>query len=327
MQAKTKSSTIVANSEHEMAAILTTSANRMDDITQKQRKSRTAEGPTRSRLVLIPGEKIIHRGVVIMNTQLLDLLRKDLSRTREMDDRTAMALSQRLDVENPLDAFTPVKMACLEEFEQEILISPMFTPGPEDRHQYEAALSPKGTNMLEQDKMVSTLIQEGIQATLQYCGNTVRMPIPEVVMSRYVRLLYLDRSVPEDVAQMLVDLAKTEKDRHWALSLARKPVWKSEGTLDVLVQVLEAMRQRTSFSIDKLSFLSDFVRTYRCCGLQRLIHSLENLVESYQTETSHPVFSDTLEDYQVNSIKSEYCGERVKAYRLKMAHALLADLR
>lgn len=316
-----------SESQESVLSVMSTSSTQIHYIGQKQGREGVAAGDGQPSIFLLSGEKIKQRGAVIMNTQLLELLRKDLTRPRELDERTASALSQRLEVENPLDAFTPVKLACLEEFEQEILISPLFTPGPEDRQNYEAALSPKGAGMAEQDRMVASLVQEGIAATLQYGGATVGMTIPEVVLSRYVRLLYLDRSVPDDVALMLNELATSEKDRHWALSLARKPVWKSEGTLDVLVQTLEAMRRRASFSIDKLSFLSDFVRTYRCCGIQRLIKSLENLVEAYQTETSHPVFSDTLEDYQTNSIKSQYCGERVKAYRIKMAHALLADLR
>ena len=255
---------------------------------------------------------------------LLTIVRQRLIRPRVLTTRLAGALASTFDAEDPLANMAPNCLESMEPYEVEILLSPLFTPTDEDREYCEPGLPLTGISAQESTWIIDTLAKEKNGCKLEFGDSRCQPILPEVIIDRFVRLLGLERPVaPLAVSQLGASLSG--KDRFRAFSLARRAVWQGKFAKNLLEPWLSATQIKNSFSPDKMQFFSDFVRTYRPGKVAELQEALANLVESYRLDENHPVFNERLAEYQTGSIRSEHCGESVKAHRLAMAHGILAD--
>ncbi|MBF0625159.1 MAG: hypothetical protein HQL82_10180 [Magnetococcales bacterium] len=261
-----------------------------------------------------------------MDQALLDQIRISLQTVRELDTRSAAKICARLGGTQPLEGLASrATLEHLEDWEQEGLLSLIFTPAEADRVPFEAVLPPEGVPGEMTRLLASRLVAEGVTATVRHGLEETRMWVPPVVIERWVRLLHLDCAIAGAALEPLAGLAEGEL-RLRAFSLARQPVWHRDGNGDLLLELLGVMSGASGEKVDKLEFLTAFVNTYRPQSLAHLVQELVNLVESYRAEEG-PIFNQRLEDAQALHIPSQQCGEQVKAYRLAMSHALLKDLR
>ncbi|GAB0056699.1 hypothetical protein SIID45300_01010 [Candidatus Magnetaquicoccaceae bacterium FCR-1] len=257
-----------------------------------------------------------------MNIDLLDIVRGQLRRTRTPP-------SSRIDLPLNAEESEPGKatgaILKMDEYEQELLLSPLFTPVQGDRAECEAALAPAGLSLEAQGAMLATLASETLSCPVRVGGHTGYLPLPEVVVDRYLRLLGLDRPVDEGVATA-IDQALTGDARHLAMSLARRPVWSGPAASDLLRRLVSHWARLGTLSDVRLAFLTDFVRTYRCRTEPELIRSLRSLLESYRIDPDHPYYQNpALEEKQAESIRSHQCDETVRLHRVSMAREILED--
>ncbi|MBF0612711.1 MAG: hypothetical protein G8345_12965 [Magnetococcales bacterium] len=263
-----------------------------------------------------------------MNEKLLELLRRELTKTRFLLQQDAMHIANRLSVSDPLDGLCQDKLGELEEYEVEILISPLFTPNLEQREVFENVLNDSGTDAEELKQIMSILVAENTACPVE-CGDSTRpLIVPEVVISRYLRLLHIDSPIPGKIADTLRKLTEPEAHRRFrprAFSLARMPTWAGSKRRELLEDYLSLLDKRRSFNIHKLCFLTEHVRNLRPVKESKLIRSLSELVESYEMNDSQPVFNEQLEGFQTHAIPSQYCGIKVRNYRVTMALAILED--
>lgn len=259
-----------------------------------------------------------------MENALLEQLRKDLSRPREISDRNAAALMSRLGLERALGAFARERLDGQEEFELEILFSPFFTPCQEDRFAYEAFLPDAGVPRDELTDLPAQLAGEELVCSLEEGGERIEVVLPEVAIERYLRLLHLDRPVETSVADA-IRAHVPDENRGAVMSLARVGDWSGEEARGVMREVLAAMDKADSFTLDKMIFLTEFIRTHPPHGLADLAGELDRLLDAYKKDENNPVFNEQLEEFQTGAIRSEHCGDRVKAFRLARAAELLRD--
>lgn len=263
-----------------------------------------------------------------MNNKLLELLRRELTKTRFLLQQDAMHIANRFSVLDPLEGLCQDRLKELEEYEVEILISPLFTPNLEQREIYESVLGDNGSDPEEMKQIMNVLVSENTACPVE-CGNSVRqLVVPEVVISRYLRLLHIDSPISQKVADLLRKLTEPESHRRFrnrAFSLARMPTWSGGKRRELLESYLAIIEKRRSFNIHKLCFLTEHVRSLRPIKESKLIRSLSELVESYEMQDSQPVFSEQLEGFQAHAIPSQYCGIKVRNYRVTMALAIMED--
>ncbi|MBF0369943.1 MAG: hypothetical protein HQL52_10845 [Magnetococcales bacterium] len=261
-----------------------------------------------------------------MNMDLLNAVRAQLTTPRSMRAKVASTISTTLSVTDPIAGLSEDRLATMEEYEQELLLAPLFTPGMEERVELEPHLPGSGLSLDETNDLVTTLAKEQLSCPLSFGQEEGILALPEVVLERFVRLLNLECQIDPGVAERLNRLVKSE-ERHRAFAQARRRVWQNKRNIALLTEALTAMEENNAYQTDKLIFLSDFVRGYRPTTLSSLVEQLENLVDSYQKDEEHPVFDEQLAHYQSKAIASRHTGNQIKAFRLAMAHSFLADLR
>ncbi|MBF0438933.1 MAG: hypothetical protein HQL93_07405 [Magnetococcales bacterium] len=256
-----------------------------------------------------------------MITDLLPIIRSQLKRSKSLT-----RINVALNAEDSLPGQASGPLLKLEEYEQELLLSRFFTPDHEDRAACEPVLPVEGLAVDEMERLIGMLAAETLSFPVVQGVETGFCPLPEIVMSRYVRLLGLEFSVDPRAAQWIATMFSGQ-ERYQAMALARRPVWHPFAMAALLVRCLDVMTTSVSGSVAKLDFLTSFVRTYRCEQEKDLIRGLSSLVESYRIEQEHPTYNPRLETKQAESIRSSYCDDTVKQFRLAMARELLADFK
>ena len=259
---------------------------------------------------------------------VVNIIRGQLLRPRSVSVRVGGTVCGMLGVEDPLDGLSLEVLSACEPFEVELLLSPLFTPVPPDLEACEAALPAAGLTAAAVEGVVAALTVANLFCPLSYGHREQAVPVLEVVIDRYVRLLHLTAGVPALLLPLLesIQLGEEDETRVTLFSLARRPVWHAENRARLLERVLQAMLERGSYQVDKVRFLTDFVGSYRPAGEVELLHALTNLVDAYHRDHEHPIYNQQLEHYQGGNIRSNSCGADVRARRLAMAHALLTDL-
>ncbi|MBF0191163.1 MAG: hypothetical protein HQL99_08535 [Magnetococcales bacterium] len=256
-----------------------------------------------------------------MTPDLITRVRDQLKQSRTLPSRIELPLN----AQDSLPGQATGGVLKLEEFEQELLLSSMFTPGQAERAACEPVLPRAGLGAAEVAQLIATLAGEVPCFPVTSGQRSGFCPVPEVVVARYVRLLGLDQPVFAE-AYEVIDSRLTGADRDWIMSLARRPVWQTPDRGALLSLVLRVMADGSAITTDKMGFLTDFVRTYRCVTEPELIRSLKSLIESYRIDADHPTFNNpALEDKQGESIRSHHCDEAVRRHRVAMAREILED--
>jgi hypothetical protein len=258
------------------------------------------------------------------NQELFDVVQGLLISTRMLTAKIASTITTELEIDDSVVALGSARIAELEEYEVELLLSPLFTPSNADRACCEAALSPSGINSEALQSLQDELCRADISCPVVYGLDRGSLLIPPVVIERYVRLLGLTASISEHIVELLEQVVGVEQ-RNQAFSLARRPVWKRSNSCDLLADCLGKMVQKSSFSTEKMDFLTSFVRTYRPAESGVLLASLNNMVAAYARDKDHPVYSRNLAKKQENSLMPISCSKEVRANRIAMADALLVD--
>ncbi|MBF0147724.1 MAG: hypothetical protein HQL84_16930 [Magnetococcales bacterium] len=259
-----------------------------------------------------------------MNNALVNIIRGQLTRDRFLSARNAGAIATHLNVEDPLLGLKPGVLKHREEFEVDLLVSPLFTPSMEDRAECEPSLPLEGISSAMEREIIAQLAPQELQCKVIFGDGSVMMTLPEVAIERHVHLLRLTVAVSAEVKDRLGRLL-TGQDLSLGMSYARSQIWIQIPNL--LEPCLTSMTEKKDFTLEKFGFLRDFVRTYHPKDMASLVQSLKNLVESYRIGNDRPVFNQQLEDHQATAIRSAHCNEDIEKYRVQMANALLADFR
>ncbi|MBF0125774.1 MAG: hypothetical protein HQM02_01040 [Magnetococcales bacterium] len=261
-----------------------------------------------------------------MSADLLPIVRVQLKRPRTVPTKLDAVLGGMLNIRDSKPGEAPGgPLFKMEEYEQELLLSRFFTPEDKDRAACEAALPDAGLTREAMETLSSALISESLSCPMVTGVRSGFCPIPEVVVVRYVRLLGLEAPL-DPRAAFLIGVNLTGEERLLARSLARRPVWRETGREGLLPACLDSLAARLGVSAVMLDFLTHFIHTYRCCTLADLRRGLASLVESYRIDSEHPTYNPRLETSQAESIRSHYCDESVRRFRVAMAREMLAVL-
>ncbi len=166
----------------------------------------------------------------------------------------------------------------LESYEQDLLLSPLFTPDFETRLKFEPAL---GESWLEGDEALDLqkrLVGRGLRLALLHEADRIEFPLPEVLTERFLRLLHLTAEVP------LEELSAIGPQDAEARCHLRDDAWRRPQSRKLLGWLLPAaLRVRGEFP-GVLGFLTDFLRSHRPNSAEECIEFMKNLEEALETD-------------------------------------------
>lgn len=255
---------------------------------------------------------------------LQDRIRADLAAVRPVTPQVSRHLQSHHGI-SPGDeaSFLESRLPLLEEYEVELVLSPLFTPTQEDQARVSQLLSDPPPSAAAVEGLVERLENQGIEAVVQCEGASVRIALPPGIIRRYVRLLNLAERVLPPVRSAAEAFPPPLRDR--LLALARTETWRAPARQTILAAFIEAFVRRSSFDEEKIGHLSQIVQTTRPERLGDLAGPIESLVR-VTTPPSGPRFFDVQIEDRYAEGATEGFGEKKTLPPNERIHALAADL-
>lgn len=270
-------------------------------------------------------------------SKILLLLAEDLTRERLLGDQVVTYLADHHQAgEAQLPQFFETTLPTLEDDAVDLAFSPLFTPTLADRARYMPLLGETTLSDEDLHQFVAALAQKNLRVPLVTgVGQHLEMPLPEVMLHRYVTRLFLNRPIAPGAYGAIQQCVPVE-DHPVACVLARESVWQKPDRARLLEKFLTTFSRRGSYSLEKLQYLTDFFRTYRPANPEQLREQLQRMIESCQSDLARVCgrsFHDTqLKDKYVVREEGNHGPEHeaqasVTYLRLMtLARALQADL-
>lgn len=238
-----------------------------------------------------------------MSGRLLERLGSDLARRRVLSPQVRRHVSSTYGVaDDTVREFFASRLDELEEFQIELLLGPLFTPTLEDRAGYVAALREEVPDEAQVDEYVRTLEAERLTWALEISGEEdVQVKVFDVLVARWVRLCELT-SAPGAALAGAVARAVPGDDQDLALAVLREPAWRDNDKRNWLVEYLQTAATRQSFSMQKLEFLTDLVRSQYEARTERMLELAQKVLEErrsqwLETGSAKPFFARHIEEW------------------------------
>lgn len=220
------------------------------------------------------------------NEVVYELLKKDLCAPRVLLEQVLTYINDQYGYPGTeLANFFSEKFPTLEDYEVDLAFSPQYTPTEHNRLEYIPALGGHHFSVSELALLKNRINELRLQTAFTTPDNDtpVTVPVHEVFAERYINLLKLDQKLPEGLYPKI--LALTPRESHNEVNLfARDDVWHNEQKRLILEAFLAISHALGNFSTMKVSFLTNFVRTYRPASLMDMERLLDSLIKSCQVD-------------------------------------------
>ncbi len=271
---------------------------------------------------------------------IYDRLKADLVAVRRLPEQVVSEITDRHNVTpEDLPAFFDTTFPTLEDYQVDLILSPVYTPTQDNKLSFASLLREAFISTEQVSEWTKQLESEALVATLQAPnGLEIKLPLHEVSIDRYVRLLGLDRPISADVHIAIEE--DTPAEDYMRLNwLAREGVWSGSERGNMLVAFLKVFKVRKTYSAAKVEFLTDFLRTYRPSGLFDLARQFDSLIASCESDLEglagrafhDPQLKGTYSDselahYQTDKVRQHYQSMITMAQELKEDYHQLAQI-
>jgi hypothetical protein len=232
--------------------------------------------------------------------KLLETLAADLERPRELSPRVLNYIGGNYNVEHDaIGTFLIEELPKLEDYELDLILSPVFTPKLSDQAVFAEILGPDRVGREEWPALVQQLIARPTCAqlvTLDGVGHPVTLR--EVTIERYVHRLRLEATIPESVFRLLQQLPVA--DQPMLKAIARRSVWENSNAVAILESYLLAAVKRDSYTLGDALALLELMESRKPNSLSDLIEHIPSWLDAlrHQIEVAagpKPFFSQDIE--------------------------------
>jgi hypothetical protein len=195
---------------------------------------------------------------------LVDILAAQLERPREITVQVADYLNGNYDVDrDAIGAFLTERLAELEDYEHDLILSPLFTPKLSDQAVFAEFLGSKSVPPDEWPRLIRDLAARPTLASFVTSDKKVhRIPLREVSIERYVHRLRLDGTVPETLLG-LIERVEPAVDRPSLKAVARRAIWESGARREILERYLSSAGRREGYRLSDAIHLLALVESYK----------------------------------------------------------------
>jgi len=257
---------------------------------------------------------------------LIEQLANDLSLERELIPQVAHYMLAHYEVlSEDVPKFLTERSGHLEEYELDLIFSPLFTPTLDDIERYIPLIEAHPVAEASLDELVDSLHALKLSAHFSDGFAKVVIPMPRVLILRFVRLLQLTVPLSRSIAD-LIDQHAVSGDCNRIKALARNRGWRRIQKEALLTEYLNGLPEDRPLTAQRFAFVTDFVASYRPKTLEHLAEQLAHMVESYRTDKDKYVYNEQLEDAQLGRTNSRHCSREIRDFRVNMASEVRRDL-
>ncbi len=215
----------------------------------------------------------------------VDAVAAELERPRPLLKQVVDHLASHYSVSrDEQGAFFASQLEALEDYEVDLLFSPLFTPTLPEQAAFSELLDWQTLPAAEWPRLIRLLAERPTVARLTTeDGLTHAIKLREVSLERFVTRLNLDVVIPDPLAKLLHSLPPAE-DRALLKALARRIVWNREPRRAVLFRYLLAATSDDFYSRSDLLLLLKVMETYQPKDAADLLARIPHWQEVLKTE-------------------------------------------
>ncbi len=235
-------------------------------------------------------------------TNYVEAIAAELERPRPLPKQVSEHVSSHHSISrDEVGPFLENELEKLEDFEVDLVLSPVFTPALADQAVFSELIDRSPLPKDEWPELIQRLAaRPTIARFVTEDGKTHSVRLREVAIERYVTRLNLDVRLPDALGRMLRTLAPAE-DRPWLMALARRAVWKSEARREILFRYLLSSTSDNFYRRDDLAVLLKYAEAYRpesaADVVGRIPHWQEVIKKEIMTAAGpKPFFADRVQE-------------------------------
>ena len=230
-------------------------------------------------------------------SKLIETLVEELERPREVPPQVSDHIWGTYEIDrDAVGDFLDSKLTSLEEYEQDLILSPLFTPKLADQALFAELLGKGSVPKTEWPALVQQLAGRPTRTQFFISDKELHtVTLPEVILERYVYRLRLDGTISEPLWHLLKQEAFAA-DRPIFKAIARRAIWESDARRNILATYLTAAGRHNFYhsgdGIRLLRFAEDYKPRDVAGLMQRILQRQEALRKEIETaDNPKPFFS------------------------------------
>lgn len=170
---------------------------------------------------------------------ILEVLAAELERPREITAQVRNHLTGTYGLtREAIGPFLAGELPKLEDYEIDLILSPLFTPTLDDQAVFAERLGRDSVPVEQWPEWIAHLVARPTRAPLvTEDGQTHSLALRAVTVERFVRRLRLDATIPEPLFKLLTTYPSAS-DRPLLKAIARRAIWTREARREILVRYL-----------------------------------------------------------------------------------------
>jgi hypothetical protein len=237
----------------------------------------------------------------------MEALATELERPRELKSQVVRYLTGNYGVDgDSVGAFLVHDLPNLEDYEIDLILSPVFTPGLADQAVFAQLLGSESISRERWPAIVRELAARPTRAQLITSdGEPHSIPLREVTIERYVHRLRLDATIPQSL-QPLIELTPVA-DHPMLKAIARRAIWESEGRYKILLRYVTVTIGLKQFDLQKVLALLNTVENYKPADTADVLAHIKQWQEALRKQVE--VFG-AAKPFFMQQIQEMHGGER-----------------
>jgi hypothetical protein len=233
---------------------------------------------------------------------LLETLARELERPRELSARVLNYISGNYEVDpGAIGAFLVEELPKLEDYEIDLILSPVFTPKLADQVVFAELLGGDSVPQEQWPNLIHELVTRPTRALLiTLDGRSHDVPLREVTLERYVHRLRLEGTIPKSLFER-IEHTSPSVDQPTLKAIARRAIWDGASRREILIRYIEHAADQGVYSLSDAIGVLDIVESHKPAGLTDFKAWLPARKEALQGQInvgSHgkPFFSPRIEE-------------------------------
>jgi hypothetical protein len=216
--------------------------------------------------------------------QLVETLIAELERPREVTAQIFKQLDGSYGVErDAIGEFLAEELPKLEDYEHDLILSPLFTPRLADQAIFAELLGIASIAHKQWPVLVRDLVQRPITAHLVTEADKIYPVIlREVSIERFIYRLRLDGTIPP---VLLHWIDRTPPEDHPLLkAVARRAIWENRERCEILLHLLKTSQADGTYKLSDAVDLLKLAEDYQPANIATLLPRIAGWIQTLQDE-------------------------------------------